>query len=160
MGPLIAAREDMSMACIPTVLLEIAVLSPSVLAQADRKESLPDELKGLEIEPEVGTQLNLDLEFVDERGRKKKLGDFFDGKHRLIVTLGYYKRPMLCDFVLNEMVEAREGLIDARRQGTSFIHFAFRQPPQYEKTHNPRRRGRGSPAAQRGEGWLHGRAER
>jgi protein SCO1/2 len=94
------------MARIFVALLLIAVAAPGALAQTERKEALPDELKGLEIDPVMGTQLNLELPFVDENGKRKKLGDYFHDGKPVILTLGYYKCPMLCDLVLNEMTDS------------------------------------------------------
>jgi len=94
------------MARILVALLLITILAPAALAQTDRTEGLPDELEGLRIDPEMGTQLPLDLPFVDENGKKRKLRDYFDGRKPVIITLGYYRCPMLCDLVLNEMVSS------------------------------------------------------
>jgi len=94
------------MARIFVALLLIAVTAPSALSQADRKETLPAELEGLQINPVMGTQLNLQLPFVDENGKKRKLAEYFGRGKPVILTLGYYKCPMLCDLVLNEMVDS------------------------------------------------------
>ena len=77
------------MARIFVALLLITVAAPLALAQADRKEALREELEGLEINPVMGTQLNLQLPFVDENGKKRKLADYFSPGKPVILTLGH-----------------------------------------------------------------------
>ena len=47
----------------------------------------------------------LDLEFRDENGGRVTLGSYFDGDRPVILTLNYYKCPMLCGLMLNGLVE-------------------------------------------------------
>jgi len=85
-------------------LFLIALAAP--IARAERKEDKPAELEGLAIDSVPGTPLPLELPFVDENGKTRNLGDYFDGRKPVILTLGYYRCPMLCDLVLNEMVDS------------------------------------------------------
>lgn len=101
----------------PTTLIPLALAAlcgwpalgqPSAPAGA-RAEPLPPELVGVGVDEHLNAQLPLDLEFVDHAGKKVRLRDYFDGQHPVILTLNYYKCPMLCGLMLN-------GLLDAFRQ--------------------------------------------
>jgi protein SCO1/2 len=53
----------------------------------------------------IGEELPLDAEFRDETGMKVRLGAFFTTKP-VLLTLVYYKCPMLCTMTLNGVVRA------------------------------------------------------
>lgn len=72
-------------------------------------EKIPDALKDLAIEPKLGSQLSLSEELIDEKGQIVKLGDFFDGKHPVILIMSYYECAMLCGIVLNAV---RDAIVD------------------------------------------------
>ncbi len=83
---------------------------PAPLAPpAERADVLPPELEGIGIDEHLDAQLPLDLEFTDHAGKKVRLRDYFDGQHPVVLTLNYYKCPMLCGLMLN-------GLLDSLRQ--------------------------------------------
>jgi protein SCO1/2 len=63
------------------------------------------QLSKIDFDQKVGAQISLNLWFHDENGRDVKLEDYF-GKKPVILVLGYYKCPMLCNSTLNGMVEA------------------------------------------------------
>lgn len=56
------------------------------------------------IDQHLNEQLPLDLKFTDERGAAVTLGEYFHSKP-VVLSLVYYKCPMLCTQVLNGMVE-------------------------------------------------------
>ncbi len=70
-------------------------------------DRLPDVLKSVKIDQRLGEQLPLDTPFVDETGKPVKLGDYF-GKRPVIISLVYYKCPILCAEDLNGLVGALE----------------------------------------------------
>jgi protein SCO1/2 len=70
----------------------------------------PSYLDGVGIEQRLGHQIPLDLVFKDETGKSVKLGDYFDGKRPVILTLVYYDCPMLCTLVLNDLTRGMNGL--------------------------------------------------
>lgn len=59
----------------------------------------PPGLKNVGIEQRLNQQLPLDLTFRDESGKTVQLGDYF-GKKPVILSLVYYRCPMLCSEVL------------------------------------------------------------
>jgi protein SCO1/2 len=70
----------------------------------------PDYLKGIGIEQRLGQQIPMDLVFKDETGKSVKLGDYFDGRRPVVLTLVYYGCPMLCTLVLNDLTRGMNGL--------------------------------------------------
>ncbi len=65
----------------------------------------PDELKGIEIIEHLDAELPLDAVFKDANGNVVKLGDSFDGEHPVILTLVYYRCPMLCGLLLDGVMQ-------------------------------------------------------
>lgn len=59
----------------------------------------PPGLKNVAIEQHLNEQVPADLAFRDETGKQVKLGDYF-GKKPIILSLVYYRCPMLCSEVL------------------------------------------------------------
>ena len=76
---------------------------------AQRTEPLPKELEGIGISEVPGARIPLDLEFLDESGATVRLGDYFAKGRPVILTLNYYRCPMLCGLMLN-------GLLDGLRE--------------------------------------------
>lgn len=70
----------------------------------ERSEPLPPELRNIGIDEHLGAQIPPDLPLVDHAGRPVKIGDYLDGKRPVILTLNYYRCPMLCGLQLNGMV--------------------------------------------------------
>jgi protein SCO1/2 len=99
--------------CVPSVICTLlcawAARGQQPAATPERAEALPPELEGVGIDEHLNAQLPLDLEFTDHAGKKVRLRDYFDGQHPVVLTLNYYKCPMLCGLMLN-------GLLDALRQ--------------------------------------------
>ncbi len=60
----------------------------------------PPALRGVGIEQKLNYQVPLDLTFLDESGKTVRLSDYFHGKP-VILSLVYYKCPMLCNLVMN-----------------------------------------------------------
>jgi protein SCO1/2 len=94
----------------------------------------PDILKDVGIDQKLGAQVPTDLVFRDESGAEVKLGDYFARTNRpIILTLVYYKCPMLCTMVLNEVVRTMNGL-SALTAGKDFdvlsVSFDPRETPQ------------------------------
>ena len=86
----------------------IVLATALATAQAQRTEPLPEELEGVGITEHPNEPVPLDLEFLDEQGQTVKLGDFFDGRRPMVLTLNYYRCPMLCGLQLNGLIDALE----------------------------------------------------
>ncbi len=75
-------------------------------AQAQRIEPLPKELEGVGIVEHLDGKIPLGLRFQDETGREVSLGDYFGKDRPVLLTLVYFRCPMLCTLVLNGMIDA------------------------------------------------------
>lgn len=78
---------------------------PATAGLPERMEPLPKDLEGVGIEPKLGARIPLDLDFVDDQGHAVKLGSYFTKGRPVLLDLGYYECPMLCNLVLNGMVD-------------------------------------------------------
>lgn len=78
------------------------LLNPISLAE----ELLPKELAGVGIEEHLGKPLDKSLTFFDHTGKTVKLGDYFDGKTPVILTLNYYRCATLCSLQLNALASS------------------------------------------------------
>ncbi|MCU0232151.1 MAG: SCO family protein [Acidobacteria bacterium] len=96
------ARFGTRLAAVALTVLA-AVCVPA--ARAERAEPLPGELEGVGVTERLGQQLPLDLPFTDEDGRPVKLGNYFQAGRPVLLDLGYYRCPMLCNLVLNGFIE-------------------------------------------------------
>ena len=63
----------------------------------------------------LGNQLDLSLEFTDEFGVIKRLGEYLDGVHPVIFTLNYYTCVTLCSIQLGSFARNIAGLSDEKR---------------------------------------------
>lgn len=99
---------------VKTIINKIALLclASLMIASASAQVVLenPSQLKGIDIEERLGAMLPKDLEFTDEHGKTVKLGDYFDGKRPVLLTLAYYRCPMLCGLMLNGVCNSAKAL--------------------------------------------------
>lgn len=91
-------------------LLGLLVTAPAVAQEGPHDLLEPPELQGVDVVEHLGDSLPLDLTFVDDRGEKVALRQYFDKERPVILTLVYYNCPMLCNLVLNGLVEGLRGL--------------------------------------------------
>ncbi len=109
-------------AILPAALLALAVAAalgqepagaqPATppVPSPDRAEPLPPELEGVGIDEHLSTRLPLELELTDHTGKVVRLGDYFDGQHPVILTLNYYRCPMLCGLMLNGLLDSLKAI--------------------------------------------------
>jgi protein SCO1/2 len=74
-------------------------------AHAQLADQVPEVLEEVGVTEHLDAKLPLDLEFRDEDGNWVEFGSFFDGARPVILTLNYYKCPMLCGLMLNGVVD-------------------------------------------------------
>ncbi len=68
-----------------------------------------DRLARIEFDQRLDAAIPPDLEFRDTDGRQVQLGDLLQSSPAILV-LGYYRCPMLCDVVLNGLVECLQDI--------------------------------------------------
>jgi len=86
------------------------LVGPCAEVEAQLVEQVPAALEEVGITEHLDARLPLDLEFRDENGQPVTLGSFFDGDRPVILTLNYYKCPMLCGLMLNGVVDGLESM--------------------------------------------------
>jgi protein SCO1/2 len=64
-----------------------------------RTAATPDELKNVTLDEHLNGPLPLDAKFVDDTNQPVQLRKYFTGKKPVVLQLGYYGCPMLCDLV-------------------------------------------------------------
>jgi protein SCO1/2 len=69
------------------------------------KETLPNELKKVGIQEQLGNQVPLDIGLTDSQGNQVVLGDYFSNSKPVILNLVYYNCPMLCNLVVTGLTE-------------------------------------------------------
>jgi protein SCO1 len=74
-------------------------------AAAQTTNDVPLPLRGVGIQEKVGQSVDLNLEFTNERGYQQPLKDFFKAGRPVLLSLVYYKCPMLCNRLLNGQME-------------------------------------------------------
>lgn len=60
---------------------------------------VPEALKGITVNEHLNSPLPLDAAFVDDHNQRVMLRQYFNGTRPVILQLGYYKCPMLCDLI-------------------------------------------------------------
>ena len=88
----------------------VALFSVSAWAQ-DRIEPVPKPLARVGVDEKLDAALPLALVFKDDAGRDVTLGSYFRPGHPVVLTLNYYRCPMLCTLELNGLVEGLKGLL-------------------------------------------------
>ncbi len=68
------------------------------------------ELQRIDVEEHPGEFIPMDLVFTDDRGREVRMGDYFDGEQPVLMFLGYYECPMLCNLIMNGVVQGVKDL--------------------------------------------------
>ncbi len=88
--------------------LLLFLTAAAVLAEPARAvpsaEPLPPVAQEVDIEEHLGDKLDFRLAFTDGSGKRVVLGDFFRDGKPVILTLAYFRCPMLCGLVLRGLV--------------------------------------------------------
>lgn len=94
---------------LPLVALPSVALAQMGPVPPPPRVATPGVLQEIAFDQKLGAPLPLDLVFKDETGRDVKLGDYF-GRKPVVLSLVYYKCPMLCTLSLNGLAGAMEVL--------------------------------------------------
>lgn len=97
----------------PSLVLLLAAAAP-----AFGDVGAPPALRDVRIAPRLGERLPLEAALSTWDGRTVRLGDFFDGRRPVLLTLFYSRCPMLCGLVLDGAARAVRGA--APRLGTDY----------------------------------------
>jgi protein SCO1/2 len=86
-----------------SIIAILVVIASSAISQVV-KETV-DELKMVDVEEHLGEYIPFDLTFIDDKGQTVQLGDYFNKSKPVLLTLGYYECPMLCNLILNGLTK-------------------------------------------------------
>lgn len=89
-----------------TVVAGHAALAGAQIAS----DEVPQELRDVGVEEHLDAKLPMGATFRDERGEEVELGSFFERDRPVLLTLNYYRCPMLCGLQLNGLVAGLEEL--------------------------------------------------
>jgi len=89
-------------------MVMVCLWAGSGVAYAQLAEQVPEALEEVGIDEHLDAKLPMELEFRDEDGAVVTFGSFFDGERPVILTLNYYRCPMLCGLMLNGLVDGLE----------------------------------------------------
>lgn len=78
--------------------------------RAQLLEDLPEEMQDVGIDEKLGDQVPLDLEFLDENGKRISMQGVFDGERPVLLSLNYSDCPMLCRIQLDGLVRCLRDL--------------------------------------------------
>jgi len=95
---------------IEVAALAVALAAACTPAWAQLADQAVPALAEVGVEEHLDARLPLDVEFLDEDGLTVRLSDYFDGVRPVILTLNYYRCPMLCGLQLNGVVTGLEQL--------------------------------------------------
>jgi protein SCO1/2 len=68
------------------------------------------ELMDIDVVEHLGDPLPLNLQFTDDQGNPVKLGNYFGQGKPVVLVLGYFECPMLCNLVFNGISDGIKGL--------------------------------------------------
>jgi len=87
------------------MLLSLGVLVMAGVVRA-QPAVMPAELEAVDVSERLDKQLPMDAVFRDHTGKRVRLGDFYDGKRPVALTLAYHGCKVVCSMVLGAKVEA------------------------------------------------------
>lgn len=86
-------------------LVAVFILGPDNNANAQALVEDDPELMQIDVVDHLGDTIPLNLSFVNHKGEEVRLEDYFHNDKPVILTLAYYRCPMLCTIVLNGLTE-------------------------------------------------------
>lgn len=99
-----AAKSRSAILIAATCVFVCAAFASAAFAQFQTIGVRPVLLKNVGIDQKLNQQIQLNLQFRDERGNTVTLGQYFNGSKPVILALVYYQCPMLCTQVLNSLL--------------------------------------------------------
>jgi protein SCO1/2 len=103
-----------------------APVQPSFSMQdSNLRPALPGALQGVGIDQRLNSQLPLDVTFRDDLGRTVPLSTFFQTGKPVLLAPVYYRCPMLCSQVLNEVASALKAVSLDPGKDFEVVAFSF-----------------------------------
>lgn len=102
---ILAAVRALTLAC-----LTLGAIAAPASAQLILDREQVRELDGVDLEEHLGAQIPLDAMFTNSDGETVPLSSYFSDGKPAILALVYYDCPVVCDVVLDKLVESLEQL--------------------------------------------------
>jgi len=93
-------------ALVVFALAAMSITAPVGAASGAEMTPLPPAMREVDIEERLGSKLDLDLTFTDTTGKEVRLTDSFRDGKPVVLTLAYFRCPMLCGLVLRGLVSS------------------------------------------------------
>lgn len=71
---------------------------------------VPEAKRGVSVDTQPGTQVPMDLPFLDESGARVRLGQWFNTGRPVVLLLVYFRCPVICPQTIDSLVKAMNGL--------------------------------------------------
>lgn len=85
----------------PPALALFAALLGSPFSTPPLAQALPEAVRAVDVEEQLGGAVPLDLSFTDDEGRAVLLADYFRDGKPVVLVLAYFRCPSLCGLVLH-----------------------------------------------------------
>ena len=123
---------------LSSILLPLATLLAAAGACADERTDL---LKQVGIDQHIGARVPSDIKFQDEDGHPVTLDRYFRGDRPIILSLVYFKCPMLCTTVLNELNVSMNTMPEGFDVGKKYdvLTISFNPQDTWELAHDKRK---------------------
>jgi len=107
----IASKAELAHGTLRRRVLAAGAIMVAAATGASAQAQLPPRgaLAEVGIDQKLDVALPLELEFRDQLGRKVRLGELLRGRP-LILSLAYFRCPMLCPYVLTGLVQSLKAL--------------------------------------------------
>lgn len=105
-------------------------------AQETNYYQTPAQIRGLDVDEQIGKTLPMDAAFTNEEGKSVTLRDYFTNTNKpAVLTLVYYDCPLVCDLILTKQAAVFAKMADERQYlpGKQFRSLVFSFDPR-EKT--------------------------
>jgi protein SCO1 len=96
-------RRSRQLSLVVCTALSLWLTAVSALAQVS---VMPAELEGVDVRERLDKPLPKDAVFRDHTGKTVRLGDYFDGKRPVVLTLAYANCKVVCSMVLAAEMES------------------------------------------------------
>lgn len=107
---LLSAALALLLTIAPGVAHALSEGRPVSAAAAEPADQLPKEVEGVGVDEHLGAQVPRDVSFTKTDGKTVTLGEIFDGRRPVVLTLNYSNCPMLCSLQLNGLFAGLQGM--------------------------------------------------
>lgn len=109
-GFLAMTRRFFRIASVAPMIAVIITTAVGVPVSAQVVLENDSTLQKMDVVEHLGDTIPMDIPLIDDAGRARVTGDYFQDGRPVLLILGYYSCPMLCNLVLNGATEAAKKL--------------------------------------------------